>query len=71
MDKIDITKILKKHKMFPKCKARINISLCKMISMPIVFLGLEIDVLKMEQTFHFGYREGDKVLYVSPLNWKG
>jgi hypothetical protein len=71
MDKIEITKILKKDKMFPKCKARINIPLCKMISMPIVFLGLKIDVLKMEQTFHFGYQEGDKVLYVSPLNWKG
>jgi hypothetical protein len=39
--------------------------------MPIIHPTLKIDVLKMEQTFHFGYQEGDKVFYVSPLEWKG
>jgi len=42
-----------------------------MISMPIVRLAFKINVLKMEHAFHFGYREGDKVFYVLPLNWKG
>jgi hypothetical protein len=53
--------------MLPKRKAQINIPLCKMILMPIVHLVLKINVLKMEQAFHFGYREGDKVFYVSHL----
>ncbi len=33
----------------------------EMISMPIVCPTFKIDVLKMEQAFHTGYREGDKV----------
>lgn len=27
-------------------------------------------VLKMEQTFHMGYKEGEKVLHISPTNWE-
>jgi hypothetical protein len=42
-----------------------------MISMHVVCLALKIDVLKMEQAFQIGYNEGDKIFYVSPLNWKG
>jgi hypothetical protein len=30
-----------------------------------------IDILRMEQAFHVGYQEGDKVFYVSPTNWQG
>jgi hypothetical protein len=54
-----------------KRKAQMNIPLCRMISMPIVHLAFKIDVLKMEQAFQIGYREGDKVFCISPLNWKG
>ncbi len=71
MNKINVIEILEKHKMLPKRKARIKMPLYKMISMPIVRPTLKIDVLKMEQAFHFGYWEGDKVFYVSPLEWKG
>jgi hypothetical protein len=39
-----------------------------MISMPMVRPALKIDVLKMEQAFHMGYREGDKVFYVFATN---
>ncbi len=53
----------------PKAKARMNILLCCMISMPIVRLALKIDVLKMEHAFQMGYREGNKVFYVFPTNW--
>jgi hypothetical protein len=42
-----------------------------MISMPVVKLTLKIDVLKMEQAFHMGYKEGDKVFYVFATNGKG
>jgi hypothetical protein len=68
MNKINITKILEKHKMFPKWKAKINIPLCTMILMSVIQLALKIDVLKMEQAFRFRYQEGNKVFYVSPLN---
>ncbi len=74
MNKINITKILEKHKMFPKWKARNNIPLSMMISMSVIQPNLKIDVMKMEQAKHFGYHEvfyGYKVFYVSPLNWKG
>jgi hypothetical protein len=39
--------------------------------MSVVYHLYKIDVLKMEHTFHFGYCEGDKVVYVFALNWKG
>jgi hypothetical protein len=71
MNKINIIEIMEKHKMLPKHKAQINMPFYRMVSMPIVHPTLKIDVLKMEQAFHFGYRKGDKVLYVSPLEWKG
>jgi hypothetical protein len=45
-----------------------SIPLCRMISMPMVKLTLKIDVLKMEHDFRMGYKEGDKVLYVSATN---
>lgn len=48
-----------------------NIPLCWMISMLIVHHALKIDVLKMEHAFQTRYHEGEKVFYVSPLNWKG
>jgi hypothetical protein len=32
---------------------------------------LKINILKMDQTFQMGYKEGDKVLYLSFTNWKG
>jgi hypothetical protein len=42
-----------------------------MISMFVICHALKIDVLKLEHAFQIGYCKGDKVLYVSPLNWKG
>jgi hypothetical protein len=39
-----------------------------MIPMPVVKSTLKINILKMEQAFHGGYREGDKVFYVSLTN---
>jgi hypothetical protein len=32
-----------------------------MVPMLIIKLTLKIDILKMEQAFHMGYKEGDKV----------
>ncbi len=33
----------------------------QMVPMLIIKLTLKIDILKMEQAFHMGYKEGDKV----------
>jgi hypothetical protein len=61
MNKINTTLCLEKYKMFPKRKAKMNILLYKMILMHVVRPTLKIDILKMEQALHFGYREDDKV----------
>ncbi len=52
-------------------KAQMIIPLCWMISMSIVRPALKFKVFKMEQAFQTRYQDGDKVFYVSPLNWKG
>ncbi len=31
----------------------------------------KIDVLKMEHAFQMGYRQREKVLFISPTNWQG
>lgn len=48
-----------------------NIPFCRMISMHVMRSILKIDVLKMEHAFHMGYKEGDKVFYVSTTIWQG
>ncbi len=48
-----------------------NIPLCRLITMPIVKLALKIDVLKIEHAFQMGYKQGEKVFFVSPTNWQG
>ncbi len=48
-----------------------NIPFCRMISMHVVRPTFKINVLKMEQAFQTRYHEGEKVSYVSPLNWNG
>jgi hypothetical protein len=66
--KVKIVKVLERHKIHPKAKAHMNIPFCRMISMLVVRPTFKIDVLKMERAFQMGYREGDKVFYVSPIN---
>jgi hypothetical protein len=45
-----------------------NIPLCKLIAMPIIRHAFKIDVLKMEHAFQMGYKQGEKVLFISPTN---
>lgn len=70
-DKVNNMEILDRHKMTPKWKSWMNISLYTMISMLIVHLALKINDLKMEHAFQISNLEGNKVFYVSLLNWKG
>jgi hypothetical protein len=46
-------------------------SLCPLIPLPIVRPILEIDVQLLENEFVNGYKEGDRVLYVSPYDKDG
>jgi hypothetical protein len=39
--------------------------------MLILKFALKIDMLNMEQVFHMGYREGDKVFFLFSTSWKG
>lgn len=48
-----------------------NIPLCCMVPVPIVCSTFKIDILKMENVFQMGYKEGDKIFYLSLTNWKG
>jgi hypothetical protein len=47
--KVKIVEVLETHKIHPKAKARMNIPLCHMISMPVVKPTLKIDMLKIKQ----------------------
>jgi hypothetical protein len=60
-----------KHKMVSGKEAWMAIFLCQMISMPVICLGLKIDILEMEKAFQTNYWEEDKVFCISPFNWKG
>ncbi len=66
--KFKTMEVLEKHIIHLKAKARMNIPLYHMISMPIVRPTLKINVLKMEQAFQMGYWEGNKVFYMFPIN---
>jgi hypothetical protein len=45
--KVKTVEVLERHKIHPKAQARMNISLCHMISMPIVRPTFKINVLKI------------------------
>lgn len=46
-------------------KSRLSISLCKLIPLLLVRSILEVDVQLLKNEFVNGYREGNKVLYIS------
>ena len=52
-------------RMKPFSKSRFSIPLCRLIPLSVVRPILEIDVQLLENEFVNGYREGDRVLYVS------
>ncbi len=47
------------------------VPLCRMVPMLVVTHAFKINISKMEQAFHMGYKEGDKVFYLCSLSWKG
>ena len=49
-------------------KSFMRIPLCNLIHMPLVWLTLRIDVIRLMAAFQFGYRVGFATLYVSTTN---
>ena len=49
-------------------KSRFFISLCRLLSMPLVRPTLLSDVLKLEQAFIHGHRSGTTIFYISAVN---
>ena len=52
-------------------KSKVLISLCQLILLPIVRPILAINVQLLENKFMNGYREGDRVPYISPYDIDG
>jgi hypothetical protein len=68
-NKFNTMEMLDKFKIHSKIKAKMNIPFCRMVIMPIICLALKMDVMKMEQVFQMGCKEGERVFYISPQNW--
>lgn len=63
--KLNSTLIINNLKMQPSSKFRLHIPLCRLISMPLVRPTMRSDVKRLEAEFVHGYRDGDRVFYVS------
>ena len=50
---------------------RLRVPLCRMVPMPIVRPALKGDITKLEADFFNGYRDGDRVFYISATDSRG
>lgn len=65
LHKNDCVGIINRLRNAPQAKSRLRIPLCRLITCPLVRPIIEQDVRKLENDFARGYREGDRVIYVS------
>lgn len=63
--KLDSNSIIQALRFKPVGASRLKIPLCRMIRLPLVRPLLLSDVKRLESEFVHGYREGDRVFYVS------
>ena len=68
MQKQDSVAVINCLRMTPISKSHLLIPLCRMRIFPLVRPVIEGDVQRLENKFVNGYREGDRMLYVSPYN---
>ncbi len=68
--KLDSTGLINGLRMQPVRKSRLLVPLCRLVVMDEVRAVGELDVQKLESEFVNGYREGDRVLFISPYNNK-
>ena len=65
LKRTDFNSIINQLRAIPYEKSRFCVSLCRLVVLPLVRRILEGDVQLLETEFSNGYREGDRVLYVS------
>jgi len=65
------TLVINNLRMQPATKFRLHIPLCRLLSMPLVRPTMLSDVKRLEAEFVHGYRDGDRVFYVSLANETG
>ena len=69
--KLDSNTVIQDLKFKPHSASRLKIPLCRMIQMPKVHPIFVSDVRRLESEFVHGYREGDRVFYVSTTDDSG
>ena len=60
--------MIQRHQIKPIAKFGFSIPLCQLRCLPLVRPINEVDVNRLENEFIMGYHDGDRSLYVSPLN---
>ena len=65
LKRTDFNSIINQLRAIPYEKSRFCVPLCRLVVLPLVRPILEGDVQLLETEFSNGYREGDRVLYVS------
>ena len=68
--KTDFNSVINNLRIKPSGKSRISIPICRLVSLAVVRPVLEVDVQFLENEFINGYREGDRILYVSVYDKK-
>ena len=68
--KQDSNSVISHLRIEPEAKSGFKILLCRLRTLPLVRPINEVDVQRLENKFVTGYRDGDRVLYVSIYNNK-
>ena len=63
--KMDTMATLQSLRLFSNELSRMQIPLCRLVPMPMVWPTLASDILALEQQFVYGYEEGARIFYVS------
>ena len=71
LEKIDFNFVINALQIRPLSKSRSSIPICCLEPLPLVRPIFEFDVQLFDNEFFNGYREGDRVLYVSIVNNRG
>jgi hypothetical protein len=66
--KEDSNSVIQRVRLKPLAKSRFSIPLCRLQCLPLVRPISEVDVVRLQNEFIMGYREGDRVMYVLPYN---
>ena len=68
--KSDSNSVINRLRIKPEAKSRFSIPLCWLRTLPLVRPINKVDVQRLENEFVTGYRDGDRVMYVSIYNDK-